>query len=312
METLDPTQKVDPSVANNGMLGAAAAQAHPKSDYIQHPLSAAFPEMTGVDYQALLDSINNIGVQNPITVSDGMVIDGWHRHRAATELGMACPVVDLDPEIDPRDFVLAQNKARRHISSAQLAIATTTVYEWRPHGDQRSALSADRAKTTVELATISGVSPRTIEQAKTVQTKAMPEVAEAVKRGEIGLKKASAIAKLPVDQQVAALNQAMPNAPKAAQPLHESDAPSDDGPSPEELAADLAAEHADRLAFQKLLDADDKLATANLEITRLNRVNAGLQERLNGLMNEKNEAVKQCKVLRRQLDFARKGVPCTP
>ena len=309
METLDPTQKVDPSVANNGMLGADDAQAHPKPNYLQHPLSAAFPEMTGVDYQALLDSINNIGVQNPITVSDGMVIDGWHRHRAATELGMACPVVDLDPEIDPRDFVLAQNKARRHISAAQLAIATTTVYEWRPHGDQRSALSADRPKTTAELATISGVSPRTIEQAKMVQTKAMPEVAEAVKRGEIGLKKASAIAKLPIDQQVAALNQPMPKAPPAAEREREGDGPTDDGPSPEELAADSAAEEGDRLAFQKLLDADDKLATAYSEITRLNLINAGLQERLNGLMNEKNEAVKQCKVLQRQLDQARRGQP---
>jgi hypothetical protein len=172
METLDPTQKVDPSVANNGMLGAADAQAHPKSDYLQHPLSAAFPEMTGVDYQALLDSINNIGVQNPITVSDGMVIDGWHRYRAATELGMDCPVVDMDPEIDPRDFVLAQNKARRHILAAQLAMATTAVYAWRPHGDQRSTPGVDRARSTVELAAIwLAFSPNTITQAKAVQTR---------------------------------------------------------------------------------------------------------------------------------------------
>jgi ParB-like chromosome segregation protein Spo0J len=309
METLDPTQKVDPSAANNGMLGAADAQAHPKPNYLQHPLSAAFPEMTGVDYQALLDSVNNIGVQNPITVSDGMVIDGWHRYRAATELGMDCPAVDIDPDIDPRDFVLAQNKARRHILAAQLALATTAVYAWRPHGDQRSTPGVDRAWSTAELAAVAGVHPNTITQAKAVQTHAVLEVVEAVKRGAVGLRKASAIAKLPIDQQVAALSQPMPKAPRASEPVHEGDGPTDDGPSPEELAADLAAEHADRLAFQKLLEADDKLATANLEITRLNRVNAGLQERLNGLMNEKNEAVKQCKVLQRQLDQARRGQP---
>jgi hypothetical protein len=142
--------------------------------------------------------------------------------------------------------------------------------------------------------------------------KAVPEVAEAVKRGEIGLQKASAIAKLPIDQQVTALQHPTPKAPPAAKPEQEIDVPSDDGPSAEELAADLAAEQADRMALRKLLDADDKLATAHLEIKRLNRVSAVLQERLNGLMKEKNEAVKRCKALQRQLDQARKEIPCTP
>ncbi len=54
----------------------------------QHPLSAAFPAMDADDFQSLKDSIENIGVQNPITLYDGMVIDGWHRYTAATELGM--------------------------------------------------------------------------------------------------------------------------------------------------------------------------------------------------------------------------------
>jgi hypothetical protein len=157
METLDATIEAGSSAPNGAK--SVANDAHREHHYLQHPLSAAFPVMTGDDYQALLDSITDIGVQNPITLYEGMVIDGWHRYRAATELGMACPVVDMDPEVDPREFVLAQNKARRHILAAQLAMATTAVYAWRPHGDQRSALSADRAKTTAELAAISGVSP---------------------------------------------------------------------------------------------------------------------------------------------------------
>lgn len=305
MEPLAPIEKALPGTPDT--TNSVAADAQPKAIYLQHPLSAAFPEMTGDDYQALLDSITNIGVQNPITIFEGMVIDGWHRYRAATELCMDCPAVDMDPEVNPRDFVLAQNKARRHILAAQLAMATTAVYAWRPHGDQRSTPGVDRAWSTAELAVIAGVHPNTITQAKAVQSQAVPEVVEAVKRGAVGLRKASAIAKLPIDQQVAALNQPMPKAPPAAEREREGDGPTDDGPSPKELAADLAAEQADRLAFQKLLDADDKLATAYSEITRLNLINAGLQERLNGLMNEKNEAVKQCKVLQRQLDQARRG-----
>lgn len=51
--------------------------------YTQHPLSAAFPAMQSDEFQALVDSIESIGVQNPITLLDGMVIDGWHRYKAA-------------------------------------------------------------------------------------------------------------------------------------------------------------------------------------------------------------------------------------
>ena len=74
-----------------------------------------------------------------------------------------------------RDFVLAQNKARRHITQAQLASATTSVYAWLPivgvnqHTKSAPALSAAPQKTTAEMAAIAGVHPTTIKQAKAVQ-----------------------------------------------------------------------------------------------------------------------------------------------
>lgn len=261
----------------------------------QHPLSAAFPAMSAEDFRALKDSIMNIGVQNPITVFEGMVIDGWHRYKAARELDMDCPSVELG-DVDPRDFVMAQNKARRHTTQAQLAMATTSVYAWRPHGDQRSALSADRAKSTKELAQVAGVGVRSIEQAKTVQTKAAPEVVEAVKKGEIGLPKAAAIAKLPKEEQAAAIHKPTP---KAA-PFE--DAPEYDGPSEEELRSHALQEQADREALDKLMESDDKLATAYAEIKRLNSINAVLESRLQGMMNKDAEQIRLIKSLQRKLE----------
>ena len=262
----------------------------------QHPLSAAFPAMSAEDFQSLKDSIMNIGVQNPITMFEGMVIDGWHRYSAATELGMDCPSVELG-DVDPRDFVLAQNKARRHVTQAQLAMATTTVYAWRPVGNPALSNSAPGAelKTTKELAVSAGVSERTIEQAKAVQTKAAPEVVEAVKAGEIGLKKAAAIAKLPKEEQAAAIHKP---APKTA-PADE--VPAYDGPDEAELRAAELQEQADQEAFNKLLLADDKLAAAYAEIKRLNAVNAVLESRMQGLMSEKAEAIRLVKSRDRQI-----------
>ena len=181
--------------------------------FTQHELSATFPAMGADDFQALKDSIENIGVQNPITLFDGMVIDGWHRYTAAMELGMACPTVELG-DVDPRDFVLAQNKARRHITQAQLATATTEVYSWRPNGqnqhtEKRVATECPPSKTNAELAAIAGVGVATIKQAKAVQTNAVPEVIAAVKAGEIGLPKAAKIAQLPKEEQAAAIAKPM-------------------------------------------------------------------------------------------------------
>ncbi|RZA06562.1 MAG: hypothetical protein EOP02_38195, partial [Proteobacteria bacterium] len=92
----------------------------------QHPLSAAFPAMPAEQFQALKDSIMDIGVQDPISVFEGMVIDGWHRYTAASELGMDCPTVDLG-DVDPQAFVVAKNKARRHITMSQIASAVVAV-----------------------------------------------------------------------------------------------------------------------------------------------------------------------------------------
>lgn len=71
--------------------------------------------------------------------------------------------------------------------------------------------------------------------------------------------------------------------------------PERDGPDAAELAANEAAARADQEIMAKLLDSDDALATAHAEITRLNAVVAGLQQRVNGLLNEKAEAIRLAK-----------------
>lgn len=189
--------------------------------YTQHPLSAAFPAMADADYQSLKDSIEASGVLNPITIYEGQVIDGWHRYRAANELSMECPEQVLEAWIDPKDFVLAQNKNRRHITAAQLAMATTAVYAWAPvgfnqHTQAGGAGTAHPPKTNKELAELSGVSERTIKQAKVVQEKAAPEVKEAVRQGKVGLEKAVAIAKAPVEQQKEAISKPLPKKSQVA------------------------------------------------------------------------------------------------
>lgn len=219
--------------------------------------------MSDDDFQSLKDSIEVNGVLNPVTIFDGQVIDGWHRYTAANELSIECQTVELG-DVDPRDFVLAQNRARRHVTQAQLALATTAVYAWKPVGNPAfSQLDTECpiGKTNAELSKISGVHANTIKQAKAVQTKAAPEVVEAVKRGEIGLPKAAAISKLPKDQQVAAINKPISKQekPRTVEPLHLVT------PTGEVLtAADMGAD--DPLEMLKEMQQDLEAAHKQIEI----------------------------------------------
>ena len=261
--------------------------------------------MQADEYQALHDSIMEIGVQNPITLLDGMVIDGWHRYTVANELGMDCPTVELG-DVDPRDFVLAQNKARRHVTQAQLAMATTAVYAWKPLGTNQhagSALSAEAPKSNKELAAIAGVGVRTIEQAKAVQTKAAPEVVEAVKAGEIGLPKAAAIAKLPVEKQAAAI----------AKPIHKKEAPEPQQQEEDEYTeldaiADQVRDLQAEVARLKLLvpaeadEGNDMLKEMQHEMATLRQANKAITIARDRFQAENAELKRQCVWLKKQLD----------
>ncbi|MGB3290959.1 MAG: ParB/RepB/Spo0J family partition protein [Burkholderiaceae bacterium] len=84
------------------------------------------------------------------------------------------------------------------------------------------------------------------------------------------------------------------------------DEPERSGPDEAELAANEAAERADREALAKLLDSDDALATAHAEIKRLNFLAAGLEQRVNGLLNEKNEVIRLLKKEKNRADRLQK------
>lgn len=79
-----------------------------------------------------------------------------------------------------------------------------------------------------------------------------------------------------------------------------------EAPDEAELRATELAHEADLETLHKLLEADEPLKVAHEEIKRLTFLNAQLEVRLNGLMAEKNEAVKMVKSLQKQLDKLKK------
>ena len=276
--------------------------------YQQHPLSAAFPAMSTEDFQGLKDSIENIGVQNPITIFEGMVVDGWNRYKAANELGMDCPSKELDAWIDPVAFVRAQNKDRRHLPLSAWALIEVSLREWKPsHRPDKGELSSPLQASNQEMADAVGVTKRTIQQAKAVQSNATPEVIAAVKSGEIGLPKAAAIAKLPKEEQAAAIHKPAPKpAPAVVEPEIETppeytelDAAHD---QISELQAELVVARMGDITEEEKQQAAGLIAELHAEIKTLNATLAAVTLSRDTLMEERAQMLRQMKAQRAEID----------
>lgn len=270
----------------------------------RHQLSSVFPDMSREEYSELLDSVREIGIQNPIVLFEDKIIDGWHRYKASVELDIDCPAVDLSEETDPRPFVLAQNVNRRNLVASQRALLVVMVNSWRRSGVTNKARPEGAPeKSKKELSEMSKTSERTIDRAKKVITDAVKEVIEAVQSGEIGIVKASEIAKLDKDKQVEALKKPVKKTvPKEVVPEYD---PLDEMREAIAVLND-ELEKANRAAAAGVLtegmeDARGIMERQAEEIKTLKAENDGLKATRDTMMVEIRELKKQCAYYQKKL-----------
>lgn len=252
--------------------------------------------MQADEYQALCDSIGSIGVQNPVTLFEGMVIDGWHRYTAAKSQFLDCPIVLLG-DVDPRDFVLAQNKARRNLTASQRAIAVTTVYEWHPSGRVNQVdTSVHLEKTNKELAVIAGVGTTTIKNSKSAQKAGF---AEAVKTGAITVKEAAKIASGTLATPKP-LPEIMPVTVITDEPEYtDTDALHD---QISDLQAALVVANLGDATEEEKTQASGLIAELRAQIKTLEASNRALIISRDSYQNENAQLKKQCAQQRREID----------
>lgn len=85
--------------------------------------------MSGNEFESLKSDIAANGLNLPIVVHGGMILDGGNRYRACLDLG-------IEPLTTPFDgssvvaFVLSANLHRRHLSSGQQAAIVASAQDW--------------------------------------------------------------------------------------------------------------------------------------------------------------------------------------
>jgi hypothetical protein len=89
-----------------------------------HPLALLVPGMTDTDLERLRADIEANGMNEPLVLFEGKVLDGRHRLVIAYAAKLPVEVTEFDgDEKAAKQYVWSANIARRHLSLPQLALA---------------------------------------------------------------------------------------------------------------------------------------------------------------------------------------------
>jgi hypothetical protein len=264
-----------------------------------------------------MDIVTN-GLRNPITLFEGMVLDGWHRYRACSMIEdgeVRLHIVEFPPELDPVAFVRSQNYHRRHLTAGQKAVAEVELSKWAQSGENQHTRGGEpgapppETVTNQQMAEAAEVTPRTIQQAKRVVEAGL---ADAVKTGEVSVKRAAEVAKLPEPERQAALHTPRPRPEPRPRVLP------DRGGSSEidqlrrilvereaqleecraqlqETAKLLRDTEEENTSFGRVIESDDQVAAAMAEAKRFRELARVVEERNRGLQGQNHALAKDAR-----------------
>ena len=164
-----------------------------------HPLSELFPLMQGREFDELVADIRAHGQLEPITVLDGMILDGRNRWRACEAAGRT-PFYEVFRGDDPLAWVLSLNLHRRHLDESQRAMVAGKVANL-PHGVRADQSGQLAGVTQADAAQMLNVGERSVRRAREVLDHGSDELIAAVESGKVSVSAAADVAELPMPVQ---------------------------------------------------------------------------------------------------------------
>jgi hypothetical protein len=163
-----------------------------------HPALNAFPLMTGGAFAALKDDISRNSLRHAVVLKDRsgrkpLLLDGRNRLRACFELGIEPELTGIGDDVDPFAYVISANLQRRMLNESQRAIVAAKLAllpRGRPSKSRRT-----RDLSSAEAAHVLNVGESTVERARRVLSKGVPELVAAVEQGEVSVNEAAELAK---------------------------------------------------------------------------------------------------------------------
>jgi len=107
-------------------------------DLKHHPAADAFPVFDASRHAELVEDIREHGQREPITLCDGMILDGRNRYRACIELGVTPKTREFNG--DPWAYAWSLNGQRRDLVEEQRYLI------WKHCHEQSEAFQAERQR----------------------------------------------------------------------------------------------------------------------------------------------------------------------
>lgn len=170
-------------------------------DFPIHPAAAAFPLMSGDEFESFKQDIKQNGQLVPIEILDGQVIDGRNRLLACEQLGVkpATTKIKLPGNKSAVSYVVSKNIHRRHLTTSQRAMIAAKLASLT--GGRPSKTSSNDGVSRDEASSLLNVSTASIDRAKQVIESCSPEIQSLVEAGEVSVSAALEVAEYIPDKR---------------------------------------------------------------------------------------------------------------
>jgi N6-adenosine-specific RNA methylase IME4/ParB-like chromosome segregation protein Spo0J len=164
-----------------------------------HPLAEILPLLEGDAFEQFCADIAEHGLQNPIMLFEGEILDGRNRYRACRAEGVKLRTVEFTGDRKAAAaYVLSQNVHRRHLDPSVRAIVAARM------ANLKWGQRADRVEGSLDLSTAAklvNVSVPTVKRAKAVLEHGTPELQQAVEQGRVTVREAEGAARCSPEAQ---------------------------------------------------------------------------------------------------------------
>lgn len=98
-------------------------------EYVQHPVAIKLMPggMDEPEFTAFCEDVEERGIIMPVTIYEGMILDGWHRYRAGHKTGTPFKTIEYTGK-DPAGYITAVNVLRRKLSSLHRALVGVRLH----------------------------------------------------------------------------------------------------------------------------------------------------------------------------------------
>jgi site-specific DNA-methyltransferase (adenine-specific) len=177
-----------------------------------HDACLVFPPLAQADFESLVRDVRCRGLQHPIVLLEGRVLDGRNRLEACRAAGVEPRFIEWQGSGSPLAWAISTNIHRRHLTASQRAILAIDLLPLlEAEAKERQRLSRGRGRSGANdgtkkprgkacafAASLTGCSPAYVEKAKALRDR-VEELVEPVRLGYLSLPEALRLATQPVN-----------------------------------------------------------------------------------------------------------------